>query len=85
MNDVITTNVALSSRLKKREKINSIKVNAAKTNIKMKINPVNVSFDKIAPKSNKIQEMMKIIIIVNNNFFFDRFFNPVMNLMIIAY
>jgi len=81
---VTTHNVALLSRLKKSDKINSTNVKPAKKAIKNAIIMLKVGFEitKIL-KTNKNQDIRKVITIINKTVFFDRFFNPVVNLMII--
>lgn len=83
---VITQNVPLLSRLKKSDKINSTNVNPAKKAIKNAIIPLKVGFEITnLLKMNKNQEIMKMKTIIIKIVFFDRFFSPVMNLIIIAF
>ncbi|MEE9376842.1 MAG: hypothetical protein V3V33_02265 [Candidatus Lokiarchaeia archaeon] len=84
--EIITRTVPLLSRLKKSDKINNTNVNPAKKAIKNAIIKLKVRFEmtKIL-KMNKNQEIMKRITIIIKIVFFDRFFNPEINLMIIAF
>ncbi len=82
--EVITKNAFLSSRLKKIVRISKMKVNPEKKTqvITRIISKMRLLIAKLT--SNKNQKLMKIIIIIDKTFFFDRFFKPVMNLMILA-